>query len=102
MTGAFAIVLVPAAGAMISAWSCPAFGPSFAPLLVLLPGVVALSGSNVVGSYLRGIGRPGITSSISLIALAVNLVLNLVLIPRYGIIGASAASVVRTRSRPFC
>ena len=71
----------------------PAFGPAMVPLLVLLPGVVALSGANVVGSYLRGIGRPGMPSLVSLVALAVNIVANLVLIPRFGIVGAAAASV---------
>jgi O-antigen/teichoic acid export membrane protein len=93
VTGAFAIVLIPSSWMMISL-VLPAFVPSFASLLVLLPGVVALSGSNVAGSYLRGIGRPGITSAISLLAFAVNLVVNVILIPRYGIIGASAASLV--------
>ena len=62
-------------------WSCPHSARHSAPLLVLLPGVVALSGSNVVGSYLRGIGRPGLPSLVSLMALAVNIVANLVPFP---------------------
>ena len=72
----------------------PAFIPSFVPLVLLLPGVVALAVANVVGSYLRGIDRPGTTSYINLIALVINVVLNVVLIPIYGIVGAAAASLV--------
>ena len=93
VSAAGATLLVPAAALMISIL-LPAFSPSLVPLLVLLPGVVALSGANVVGSYLRGIGRPGLPSLISLMALAVNIVANLVLIPRLGIAGAAAASFV--------
>jgi O-antigen/teichoic acid export membrane protein len=86
-----AALLVPAAALMISI-VLPAFSPSMVPLLVLLPGVVALSGANVVGSYLRGIGRPGVPSVVSLVALAANIVANLILIPLFGIVGAAAAS----------
>jgi O-antigen/teichoic acid export membrane protein len=88
-----ATMLVPAAALMITIL-LPAFSPSLVPLVVLLPGVVALSGANVVGSYLRGIGRPGLPSLVSLVALAVNIVANLVLIPRLGIVGAAAASLI--------
>jgi O-antigen/teichoic acid export membrane protein len=93
VSGTFAVLLVPAAAVMI--WLVlPAFVPSMPPLLVLLPGVVALSAAGVVSGYLTGIGRPGITSIVSLISLGVNIVANLILIPRFGIVGASTASLV--------
>lgn len=93
VSGAFALLLIPVAIAMI--WTVlPAFGQSIPPFLVLLPGVVALSGAKVVGGYVTGIGRPGICSIVSVIALAVNVVVNLALIPRLGIIGAATASLV--------
>jgi O-antigen/teichoic acid export membrane protein len=72
----------------------PAFGPSIPPLLVLLPGVVVLSSGSVVGSYVSGIGRPGISSTVAVIAVVVNIAANLVLIPRFGIIGAALASLI--------
>ena len=93
VTGAFAVLLVPASAVMIAV-VLPAFGPSLLPLVVLLPGVVTLSATNVVSPYLRGTGRPGIVSQVTLVALAVNVVCNLVLIPQFGIVGASAASLV--------
>ena len=93
VTGALALLLIPAAVMMI--WiMVPAFGPSIPPFLVLLPGVVALSVAKVVGQYITGIGRPGVTSNISVGVFAVNIVANLILIPRFGIVGASAASLI--------
>ena len=93
LTAMFAILLVPAAGVMI-ALVLPAFAEAFPALIVLLPGVVMISASSVLGGYLRGIERPGITSAISLACLMVNVVANIVLIPRYGIVGAAGASLI--------
>jgi len=93
MVSRLALLLIPAAVMMI--WiMVPAFGPSIPPFLVLLPGVVALSVAKVVGQYITGIGRPGVTSNISVGVFAVNIVANLILIPRFGIVGASAASLI--------
>ncbi len=93
VTGAFALALVPAAAVMI--WVVlPDFGPALPALIVLLPGVVALSLAKVVGAFVGGIGRPEIDSYVSVVALIVNIIANLILIPRLGIVGASAASLV--------
>ena len=92
-SGMFALVLIPCAVAMI--WIVlPAFVPSIAPFLVLLPGVVALSGAGVVSGYLKGIGRPGINSVVSVTSSVVNIVVNLMLIPRFGALGAASASLI--------
>jgi len=93
VTGAVALLLIPASAIMILL-ILPAFGPALPPLLVLLPAVVALSGTFVVSGYLSGIGKPGIVSTASLISLAVNVAANVILIPSYGIVGAAAASLV--------
>lgn len=93
VSGMFALALVPAA--LVLFWVVlPAFGQSIEPLVVLLPGVVALSGANVVGGYVTGIGRPGVNSIVSVIAFVVNIAVNLLLIPRFGIVGAATASLV--------
>jgi O-antigen/teichoic acid export membrane protein len=93
VTAAVALALVPGAMFMISVL-LPAFGPSIPPLLVLLPGVVALSVTKVLSGYVSGIGRPGLTSYINILAFVLNIVANVILIPRFGIIGASAASLL--------
>jgi O-antigen/teichoic acid export membrane protein len=93
VTGTFAVLLMPASAVMI--WLLlPAFEASIAPLLVLLPGVVALSIAKVVGGYVTGIGRPGVNSALSIAALVLNVALNLVLIPQLGIVGAALASLI--------
>ena len=93
VSGASAIILIPCAAIMI--WAVlPAFVSSLPPFVVLLPGVVALSAANVVGGYVTGIGRPGVNSGVSVLALAVNVGANLVLIPQFGIMGAAVASLV--------
>ncbi len=93
VTGVIAVTMIPAAVVLIRL-ILPAFIPSLAPLVVLLPAVVALSVAWACSGYLSGIGRPGISSSVSVISLTVNIACNLLLIPRYGIMGASAASLV--------
>jgi O-antigen/teichoic acid export membrane protein len=72
----------------------PAFGPALPALYVLLPGVVTLSVAKVVTDYINGLGKTGMTSAIFVFAFVVNVAMNLVLIPRFGIVGASASSLV--------
>jgi O-antigen/teichoic acid export membrane protein len=88
-----ALALVPAGAVMITIL-LPAFGPSLPALYVLLPAVVTLSVTKVVGGYLTGIGRPALNSWINISAAVVNVVANLILIPRLGIVGAATASLV--------
>lgn len=93
LTGAVAIALVPVATVLISV-ILPAFTPALPALYVLLPGVVALSITKVLSGYLSGLGRTGVTSAVSICAFVLNVALNLVLIPRAGIVGAAAASLI--------
>ena len=65
--------------------------PAFA---VLLPGVVALGVAKVLSSYVSGVGVPLPVAAAAVSALLVNVVANVLLIPAFGIIGASAASVI--------
>jgi O-antigen/teichoic acid export membrane protein len=93
MTAAFGLALVPVATILISVF-LPAFTPALPALYVLLPGVVALSVSKVLSGYQAGLGRTGLQSIVSVGAFFLNVAVNLVLIPRYGIVGAAAASLV--------
>jgi O-antigen/teichoic acid export membrane protein len=72
----------------------PGFVDCMPAFLVLLPGVVSLSLSKVMTSYVAGRGRPGSISMGGAVALVVNLVANVVLIPQLGIVGASLASLL--------
>lgn len=82
LTGPFAIELV--------------FGRSFAgttpSVLALAPGIVALSWQRPLGVYITRLDRP-LKLSVAMIAtLAVNVALNLLLIPAWGVVGAGVAS----------
>ncbi len=74
------------------------FGKDFLPattaLKVLLPGVVLLSVSKVIGSDISARGYPHYNSTASVISLVTAAGLSLLLIPRYGVTGAAAATAV--------
>ena len=93
ISGAVAIAIIPAAYVLISVF-LPAFGPSFAPLIVLLPGVVALSVGKVLGGYMSGVARRAIVSYVTVTTVVVNVIANVILTPRFGIVGAAAGSLV--------
>ncbi|MFL5679357.1 MAG: polysaccharide biosynthesis C-terminal domain-containing protein [Chloroflexota bacterium] len=74
------------------------YGSQFADagvaLRLILPGVVAYSVVAVLSRYIVGQGRPGVGTLVLVTGLAANVVCNLILIPRYGIVGAAAASSI--------
>jgi O-antigen/teichoic acid export membrane protein len=61
--------------------------------IAILPGVITLSLGKVMTSYLGGRGKPGTLSIGATVALLVNVPMNIILIPRLGIVGASLSSV---------
>jgi len=93
MTAAFGLALVPTATVLIPTF-VPAFTPALPALYVLLPGVVSLSITKVLAGYVSGLGRTGLTSTISIASFVLNVVVNFILIPRFGIMGAAAASLL--------
>lgn len=89
--GALALLLV--------AWPAlavlrPRYLPALPPMAVLLVGVVALSLHKVLASDLSGRGMPQYPSLTSALALLVTLGGDVVLIPRFGIVGAALASTL--------
>lgn len=71
------------------------FTHAFAPLEVLLIGTV-INGAVVraVGSCMAGVGRPDINLKIVIVSAAVGIVLNSVLIPQVGIVGAALSTTI--------
>ncbi len=96
----FNILLALLGGAGLALVSYPvvrfAYGTPFLPaipaLLGLLPGVVCYSVQRVCGAYLLRLNHPLRMSAILGGAVVLNLGLNLLLIPRWGIVGAALAS----------
>ena len=93
MTGLAALALVPAA--LLAVYIIlPAFVDSLPALFVLLPGVVALSISKILSAYLNGLAHTSFVSFMATSALILNVVMNFILIPVWGIVGAAAASLI--------
>jgi O-antigen/teichoic acid export membrane protein len=68
------------------------FREAVVPLMILLPGIILLAQARIFYGDLAGRGKPGVNSICSVVALVAMAVLNLLLIPTYGIIGAAMAS----------
>jgi O-antigen/teichoic acid export membrane protein len=71
-----------------------AFSPAVLPMLMLLPGIWFLGLGLVIQSDLGGRGRPGLSSALAGGAAAVTAILDVVLIPPFGVPGAALASVI--------
>ena len=77
------------------------FAGSVTPFLLLLPGVCGLAASSVQGAYLSGIGKVNTYAATAAAGLALNVALNLTLIPRYGLSGAAVASSLAYCAQAF-
>ncbi len=93
LTGLAALAMVPTAWIGIHL-VLPGYVGSLAPCYVLLPAIMALSLSKVLSSYISGRGDPSPASVASTMAVASNVVANIILMPRLGIVGAALASVI--------
>jgi O-antigen/teichoic acid export membrane protein len=71
-----------------------AFSGAVPALLALGPGILALATVRPVGAYLIRLNRPFVMSAATGTSMVVNIALNLMLIPVWGIVGASVASSV--------
>lgn len=71
-----------------------AYQPAYPALLALLPGLFGLCYASILRLDLLGKNRPGTVSLMMGVGAAANLILNVVLIPHYGIAGAALASSI--------
>lgn len=92
------VTLLGAAGFYATAWLAvpllygAAFAPSVAVIHLLLPGIIAATVFKILHADLAGRGRPHLSLGPMVLGLALNVLLNLVLIPRRGAEGAALAS----------
>ncbi len=74
------------------------FGKPFAeaalPMKILLPGVVMMSIERILNADLMGRGLPLYGSQAAALGFTITMVLDLLLIPRWGIVGAASASTI--------
>ncbi|MFC1965905.1 flippase [Chloroflexota bacterium] len=90
----FCLVFAIGANIVIRAAYGQQFLPSVTPFLILLPGLFFVTLTINLSTYISGIGRVIFNTYGSMGALAVNIALNLVLIPRMGIAGAALATTI--------
>jgi O-antigen/teichoic acid export membrane protein len=70
------------------------FLPAAYPLVILLPGILALSVNVILMNHFAAEGMPWVTVYSPGIAAILNVILNLILVPRFGISGSSIASTI--------
>jgi len=88
-----AIVLLVIAKPLIRFFYTDSFLPAFSPFIILLPGVIMLTIPKILSSHFAAVlEKPEITLKGRAIAVVFNIVLNILLIPRYGMYGAAFAS----------
>jgi O-antigen/teichoic acid export membrane protein len=92
LTAALGLLFYVLSGPLVRLLYSSAFAASAGALRALLPGIVAFSAARVLGNDLAARGRPLTNSVLAAISVAVNIALNIFLIPRYGIDGAAWAS----------
>ena len=64
------------------------------PLLILLPGIVAGSVARVLANDIAARGRPELNLYTSIVVVTVNIIGNVLLIPRFGLAGAAGATTI--------
>ncbi len=79
---------------LITLFYTKTFLDSVQPFQILLIGVLAYSGLRILNSDLMGRGKPMPNTYISGFSIILNIVLNIALIPRFGITGAAWATAV--------
>jgi O-antigen/teichoic acid export membrane protein len=87
MFGAAGIILIPF-------FYGAAFAPAVAPFLWLLPGILSMAVSKIISAHLSGRGKPQYATYTSGITVVVTVILDLILIPSRGIVGAAIASSI--------
>ncbi len=68
------------------------FEPAASAIWLLLPGVAVFGVPTVLAAHLAGLGRPGLNLVVSACGLVVTVVLDVLLIPAFGMNGAAVAS----------
>ncbi len=94
LTAAASLPLAAAAGLVIPSLFGQVFADAVLPARILLIGLAAEGVGGVVTAFLFGRGRPGLNSLAAGGGVVITVIMDVVLIPRYGAIGAAIASTV--------
>ena len=81
-------------GPFINAVFGTEYRAALTPLLILLPGIVAGSVARVLANDIAARGRPELNLYTSIVVVTVNIIGNVLLIPRFGLAGAAGATTI--------
>ncbi len=70
------------------------FEPAADGFKLLLPGIIAVGLSRILANDMSGRNKPEVSAVVSLVGLVLNIILNFVLVPRFGFLGASISSSI--------
>jgi O-antigen/teichoic acid export membrane protein len=87
-----AVPLALAVGPVLPLLYGRSFHDAVVPALILLAGLLGDVAANLISAYLYGAGRPGWNSVAIGVGVVVTVVADVLLIPRYGAVGAAVAS----------
>ena len=95
-SGALLLIILLSAGRfVVPALYGKAFIGAVLPLSILLPGVAFYGMAHITSAYFNGhIGKPIINTGLAAISLIINIVLNIILIPKIGVNGAALSSTI--------
>ncbi|MBI4722909.1 MAG: oligosaccharide flippase family protein [Candidatus Stahlbacteria bacterium] len=89
------ILLFGAGKFLIPALYGEAFSSAIAPLLILLPGVAIYGMAHITTAYFNAhLGKPIINTGLAGLALVIDIILNIVLTPRLGVVGAAISCTI--------
>jgi O-antigen/teichoic acid export membrane protein len=92
VTAIIAVPLALAAGTVVPLLFGSPFASAVLPAQILLVGLSVEGSAGVITAFLYGRGRPGLNSLAAATGLVVTLILDVILIPRLGAVGAAIAS----------
>ena len=75
--------------------------PAVRPFLILLPGIVLMSIRQVFFRNFAARGNPGINSSILFLSLVLNVILNILFVPKWAMEGAALATTISNTTSIF-
>jgi O-antigen/teichoic acid export membrane protein len=91
--GAILLILLPATPALVPFVYGDRYEPSVTAALILLLAMGLLSVNRVLNPYFVSVHAQGISITVHVFSLLVNVLLNVLLIPMYGFVGAALASL---------
>ena len=98
LVAAITTILGSLTAAMLHIFITPIFGKEylsvFPTLYWLLPGIIFWAGARIQSNCIAAAGKPEWNMHLSLAVLIINLIGNILLIPRYGVVGAALATSI--------